>query len=165
MNDETDARVFVDTNILLYARDSNQPSKQAIAAAWMTRCWRERRGRLSVQVLQEYYVNATQKLKPGLPKEMARQDVRNLLAWLPVSTDALLLESAWGLTDHYGFSWWDAQIVAAARRAECTVLLSEDMQHGLNVDGLRILNPFLHPEVERHPKGKAAAEVDACRDI
>ena len=43
MNDETDARVFVDTNILLYARDGNQPSKQLIAAAWMTRCWRERR--------------------------------------------------------------------------------------------------------------------------
>jgi predicted nucleic acid-binding protein len=139
-------RVFVDTNILLYARDGNQPMKQPVALEWLSRCWRERRGRLSFQVLQAYYVNATQKLKPGLPRDQARQDVRNLLAWQPVRTDALLLESAWNLSDRYGFSWWDAQIVAAARRADCAILLSEDMQHGLEIEELRIVNPFLNPE-------------------
>jgi predicted nucleic acid-binding protein len=165
MSDKPGDRVFIDTNILLYARDSNQPSKQPIAAAWMSRCWRERRGRLSYQVLQEYYINATQKLKPGLPKELARQDVRNLLAWQPVQTDALLLESAWGLSDRYGFSWWDAQIVAAARRADCAILLSEDMQHGLEIEGLRIVNPFLNPEGGMFSEWKGAADEEAYRGL
>ena len=138
MNDS----VFVDTNILLYARDTAQPGKQAVALAWMAALWRNRRGRLSFQVLQEFYVNATQKLKPGLAVEPARQDVRNLLAWRPVKTDTALLESAWGLADRFGFSWWDAQIVAAARHSGCGILLSEDMQNGMAVDGMTFVNPF-----------------------
>lgn len=158
-------RVFVDTNILLYARDSNQPVKQPVAMACVMRCWREHSGRLSFQVLQEYYVNATQKLKPGLPRELARQDVRNLLAWQPVRTDAVLLESAWGLSDRYGFSWWDAQIVAAARRADCEILLSEDLQHGLEIDGLRIVNPFLNPEDGAFAKWKGEADDEAYRGL
>lgn len=135
-------KYFVDTNILLYARDAAQPIKQPVAERWLEMLWRERAGRISFQVLQEYYVNATQKLKPGLAKEIARQDVRSLLLWTPVRTDAALLESAWTLTDRFGFSWWDAQIVAAARFSQCSVLLSEDMQHRMNVDGTVIINPF-----------------------
>lgn len=136
------AKVFVDTNILLYARDSMQQTKRPIAHAWMAALWHNRHGRLSFQVLQEYYVNVTQKLKPGLPTALARQDVRNLLAWHPVKNDAALIEAAWALADRYGFSWWDAQIVAAARRAGCQILLTEDMQHRLEVDGMMLLNPF-----------------------
>lgn len=136
------ARVFVDTNILLYARDSGQPMKQPIAHDWMRALWQSREGRLSFQVLNEYYVNVTQKLKPGLPIEIARQDVRALLAWNPAKSDAGLLESAWVLADRYGFSWWDAQVVAAARRQDCNFLLSEDLQHGLDVAGMRVVNPF-----------------------
>lgn len=135
-------KYFVDTNILLYARDAAQPIKQPVAKRWLEMLWRERSGRISFQVLQEYYVNATQKLKPGLAKETARQDVRNLLVWNPVRNDAVLLESAWALMDRFGFSWWDAQIVAAARFSQCGVLLSEDMQHRMNVDGTVIINPF-----------------------
>jgi len=135
-------KVFVDTNILLYARDSGQPDKQSISHAWMEHLWRGRQGRLSFQVLQEFYVNATQKLKPGLPIALARQDERSLLAWRPVKNDAALIEAAWMLADRYGFSWWDAQIVAAARRADCRILLTEDMQHRLEVDGLVLINPF-----------------------
>ena len=135
-------RVFVDTNILLYARDAGQAAKQPVALAWLSALWQLRCGRLSFQVLQEYYVNVTAKLKPGLPVAQARQDVRNLSLWNPVIVDATLLEAAWALADRYGFSWWDAQIVATARRADCAVLLSEDMHHGLDVDGTMIVNPF-----------------------
>ena len=99
MND----KVFVDTNILLYARDGGQPGKQPIAHRWMAELWRTRQGRLSFQVLQEFYINATQKLKPGLPVALARQDVRSLLAWRPVKNDAALIEAAWMLADRYGF--------------------------------------------------------------
>ena len=136
------AKVFVDTNILIYARDSALPKKQARARQWMEALWRNRSGALSYQVLQEYYVNVTQKLKPGLAVEKARQDVRNLLQWQPERVDASLLESAWTLADRFGFSWWDAQIVAAAKRAQCAMLLSEDLQDGLDIDGMRIVNPF-----------------------
>lgn len=134
---------FVDTNILLYARDASEPIKQAMAASLINDLWGGRTGRLSFQVLQEYYYNATRKLKPGLPETIAREDVRSLLAWKPMQADAVLLDMAWALMDRYGFSWWDAQIVAAAKRSGCERLLSEDMQHGLNVDGLSIVNPFL----------------------
>lgn len=136
-------KVFVDTNVLLYARDVSQPARQPVAWRWLETLWRERRGCLSFQVLQEYYVNVTQKLRPGLPPSEARRDVRDLLAWDPVKTDGALLEYAWSLADRYGFSWWDAHIVAAARLADCAVLLSEDMQHGLDVNGTRIVNPFM----------------------
>jgi predicted nucleic acid-binding protein len=66
--------VFVDTNVLVYARDASDPEKQAIAAAWIEHLWASADGRLSVQVLQEYYVTTTRKLDPGLPAEEARQD-------------------------------------------------------------------------------------------
>jgi hypothetical protein len=97
-------KVFVDTGVLLYARDARQPAKQPVAWRWLETLWRERRGCLTFQVLQEYYVNVTQKLKPGLPPSEARRDVRNLLAWDPVKTDGALLESAWSLSDCHGFS-------------------------------------------------------------
>jgi len=135
-------KVFVDTNILLYARDGGQPAKQPVAHAWMASLWRSRQGRLSFQVLQEFYVNATQKLKPVLPTELARQDVRGLLAWRPVKNDAALIEAAWKLADRYGFSWWDAQIVAAAQHADCQILLTEDMQDRMEVGNLTLINPF-----------------------
>ncbi|MHB8255562.1 MAG: PIN domain-containing protein [Acidiferrobacter sp.] len=84
----------------------------------------------------------TQKLTPGLPTADARRDLRALLAWNPLSTSTTLLDAAWELMDRFGFSWWDAQIVAAARLEGCTVLLSEDMQDRPDVWGIRILNPF-----------------------
>lgn len=62
-------RTFVDTNVLVYARDISEPEKQRRASEWLAHLWRSREGRLSVQVLQEYYVTLTQKLKPGLPRE------------------------------------------------------------------------------------------------
>lgn len=84
----------------------------------------------------------TQKLKPGLPVADARRDLRALLAWNPLLTSATLLDAAWELMDRFGFSWWDAQIVAAARSEGCLVLLTENMQDRLDVWGTRILNPF-----------------------
>lgn len=80
--------VFVDTNVLVYSRDASEPQKQEQAMAWMAHLWGTRQGRLSFQVLQEFYVTVTHKLKPGLDPESARNDVRSLLAWHPLSVDA-----------------------------------------------------------------------------
>ncbi len=137
------APIFVDTNVLLYARDASEPEKQPVAAAWLEALWHDRTGRLSVQVLQEYYAVATRKFKPGLPRAEARADIRNLVAWQPIAIDEGVLEMAWGVQDRFGLSWWDALIVAAAKRGGCRWLLTEDLQHGQDLDGVEVVSPFV----------------------
>jgi predicted nucleic acid-binding protein len=141
-------RVFVDTNVLVYARDASEPEKQPRAREWLERLWMERSGALSFQVLQEFYVTVTQKLEPGLEASLARSDVRSLLAWRPISADPFLLEDAFALEDRHSISWWDALIVAAARMARCRYLISEDLQDGKEYEGLTIVNPFLRSPAE-----------------
>ena len=136
------AKVFVDTNVLVYCRDASEPEKQARAAAWMAVLWEQRTGRLSFQVLQEYYVTVTAKLSPGLPRDLARREVRALLAWRPLPTDARLLEGAWLLQDRHRLPWWDALIVAAAQGEGCRYLLSEDFQEGYAWGDMTVVNPF-----------------------
>jgi predicted nucleic acid-binding protein len=133
---------FVDTNILVYARDAGEPVKQARAMDVLRVLWKSRLGRVSQQVLQEYYVTVTRKLKPGLPKEEARDDIAALLAWRPLAPSGSTLSKAWEIEDRFGLTWWDSLIVAAALANRCTLLLSEDLQDGQQIDGLRIQNPF-----------------------
>jgi predicted nucleic acid-binding protein len=141
----TIAPVFVDTNVLVYARDDTDPAKHEKARAWMERLWTSATGRISVQVLEEYYVTVTRKLRPGLPREEARADVRDLTAWRPVRIDEGLLDAAWRVEDRYELSFWDSLIVAAAQAAGCSAVLTEDLQHDLEIDGLRIADPFRTP--------------------
>jgi len=137
------APVFVDSNVLVYRHDTADPEKQAGAETWLAHLWRTRKGRLSTQVLQEFYVNVTQKLKPGLDRQAAREEIRDLTTWGPVSVDAEVIESAWAVQDRFGLSFWDSLIVAAAQASGCRYLLTEDLQHGQDLDGIRVTNPFL----------------------
>ncbi|MGD0828731.1 MAG: PIN domain-containing protein [Desulfobaccales bacterium] len=137
------AKVFVDTNVLVYCRDATEPDKQARALAWMAALWEWRNGRLSFQVLQEFYVTVTQKLDPGLTRELARRDVRTLAAWNPVAMGVRVMEEAWRFQDRFRFSWWDALIVAATQAADCRYLLSEDFQDHLELGNIMVVNPFL----------------------
>ena len=134
--------LFVDSNILIYSRDASEPLKQEQAMAWMAELWASRKGRLSFQVLQEFYVIVTQKLKPGLDREAARRDVRSLLSWHPVATDERVIEGAWVIQDRYKISWWDALIVSAAQVTNCRFLLSEDLPEGQHLGNVQIVNPF-----------------------
>jgi predicted nucleic acid-binding protein len=136
--------VFVDTNVLVYARDAGETEKQPLAAAWLDALWRSRRGRTSIQVLQEYYVTTTSKLKPGLPIDAARRDIDELSVWSPVLADSGLLRSAWRVQDRYHLSFRDSLVVAAAQRAQCHILLTEDLQDGQEFDGVVVVNPFRH---------------------
>lgn len=138
------ASIFVDTNILVYALDAGAGVKQEQAANWLELAWRSGRGRISTQVLQEFYVTVTQKLRPGLDREAARAEVRALSAWRPVQVDESVLESGWDLQDRFQLSFWDALIVSAARTAACAYLLTEDLQDGQRLDGVLVVNPFLH---------------------
>lgn len=140
------ARVFVDTNVLVYRQDASEPVKQPRAARWIEHLWRSRSGRLSYQVLQELYVTVTHKLEPGLPALKAQQLVRDLVAWQPAAIDLPVMERAWALHRSHSLSWWDALIVSAAQAQRCSVLLTEDLQHGQFFDELRVVDPFVEPE-------------------
>jgi len=133
--------VFVDSNVLLYALDAADPAKQLAARNWRSELWRGRRGRVSFQVLGEFYVNAVRILPAA--RDEARGEVRDLLAWNPVVSDGPLLEHGWKIQDRYQLSYWDALIVAAAKASSCRYLLTEDLQDGQELDGIEVLNPFL----------------------
>jgi predicted nucleic acid-binding protein len=134
------APVFVDTNVLLYALDQANLRKQQMARIWRDELWKNRRGRVSFQVLQEFFVNATRQSLST--REDARSEVRDLLAWKPVPLDASTLERGWKIQDRYKLSFWDALIVAAAQQASCGYLLTEDLQAGQDLDGIVVVNPF-----------------------
>ena len=134
--------IFVDTNVFVYLRDARDGTKQALAADWLAYLWESRAGRVSAQVLHEYYVTVTTKLKPGLSLEEARKDVLAMHSWRPAPMDQRLLDPAWHVQDRWGCSFWDALIVAAAQAQSCSLLLTEDFSHGRNLDGLRVVNPF-----------------------
>ena len=138
---EADSSVFVDSNVFLYAVDEADANKQRAARCWRAELWKSRRGRVSFQVLGEFYVNAVRK-RPAASEE-ARAEVRDLLAWDPVVTDAAMLELGWKLQDRYQLSYWDALIVAAAKTASCRYLLTEDLQAGQRMDGIEVVIPFL----------------------
>jgi len=137
--------VFVDSNILLYALDDADPRKQRIARDWRAELWKSRMGRISFQVLSEFYVNAM-RLKPPCSDE-ARAEVRDLLAWNPVVVDAAVMERGWKIQDRYHIAYWDSLIVAAAKAASCGFLLTEDLQDGQKFDGLEVINPFLRSPI------------------
>ena len=149
------APVFVDTNVLVYARDSTVPAKQRLAADWLRHLWRERSGRISVQVLSEYYVTVTRKLRPGLSARVAWEDIEQLFTWTPQPIDAPLLERARALELRQPLNWWDAMIVAAAEAQGCNTLLSEDLQDGASYGQVTVRNPFKHAvrDVVREQQG------------
>ena len=134
------APVFVDTNVLIYALDDADLKKQEAAREWRAELWKRRQGRISFQVLEEFYAKVTRKW-PDVRQD-ARSEVRDLLAWRPVAVDGVIIEHAWKIQDRYQLSFWDALIVAAAKSASCRYLLTEDFQVGQDLDGLLVVNPF-----------------------
>jgi predicted nucleic acid-binding protein len=137
-------KVFVDTNVLVYTRDASEPEKQQQAMDWMTYLWTSQTGRLSFQVLQEFYVTVTQKLQPGMEPQSARNDVRSLFAWHPIEVGARTMQGAWVIQDRFKLSWWDALIVSAAQIAECLYILTEDLQENQVFGNVKVIDPFLH---------------------
>lgn len=140
--------VFVDTNVSVYARDAGQPHKQSAARTWIDHLWDCGDGRLSTQVLNEFYVTGTRKLSPGMARSDARADIRDLSSWQPLAIDSGVIERAFEIEDLYGFSYWDALIVASAATLGCRHLLTEDLQDGQEFNGLVVVDPFRHPPDE-----------------
>jgi len=134
--------VFVDTHVLLYARDLSEPVKRTRARAWLDHLWRERLGRTSVQVLSEFYYNATRKLHPGMTSEDAWERLQPYLAWNPQPVDQALLARAREVERRHRLSWWDSMVVGAAQLQGCAMLLTEDLQDGAFYGNVRVRSPF-----------------------
>jgi predicted nucleic acid-binding protein len=134
--------IFVDTNVLVYTRDASKPDKQTQAAEWISYLWKTGNGRLSLQVLAEFYAVVTGKLKPGMEVANAREDVEDLFTWQPLPITPDLIAKAWFVQDLFHLSWWDSLIISAAKILQCTYLLSEDFQHSQDFQGIRVINPF-----------------------
>ena len=137
-------KIFVDTNVLVYSRDASETEKQPLAMRWMEHLWASKTGRLSFQVLQEFYSIVTTKLRPGMAPQSAREDVQALIAWRPIPVGLDVIKEAWFNQDRFQLSWWDSLIVSAAQIGSCNYLLTEDLQEGQIIGSIRILNPFLH---------------------
>ncbi len=134
-------RSFLDSNLLVYTDDRDEPRKQEVALAVLEECRRRSSGVVSSQVLQEYFAVATRKL--GVPAEIARRKVELFAHFdlVLIALDDIL--AAIDLHRLHGFSLWDALVVRAASRSGCAVLYSEDLQHGRRIEGLAFVNPFL----------------------
>jgi predicted nucleic acid-binding protein len=128
---------FADTNLIAYALDDAEPPKQRIARSVLGT---SPRPRTSPQVLREVYVVAGSKL--GLSRDEALAAVRALVPTVAVVEDAALVLLAAAAARRWQLSLWDALIVEAARRAGCATLLTEDLQHGMDFDGVVVENPF-----------------------
>lgn len=135
-----DGLTFVDTNVLLYAEDGRERDRRDVAARVLGDLWTSGLGVLSTQVLQEFYDNATRKLR--MPPESARRIVAQYAEWPVVETTPQLIVSASLLHERHGFAFWDAMVVEAALLSGATTLLTEDMQDVRRLGGLRIRNPF-----------------------
>ena len=137
------ASVFLDTNVLVYAYDRSQPAKQALEVATLEQVIKSGRCIISAQVLSEFFSVVTRKLPAPLTVEQAAERIANFLRLLAVVplTELIMLEAIRGVREHQ-LSLWDAQIWAAAKLNQTPVILSEDFQHNLILEGIRIVDPF-----------------------
>lgn len=132
---------FVDTNVLLYAV-STAPAEHEKARIALE-ILEERNLALSVQVLQEFYVQATRESKPDrITHEQAAALVEAYLRFTVQETTVALMQAASETRDRFRISYWDAAIIEAARVLSCDTVLSEDLGHGQSYSGVTVENPF-----------------------
>lgn len=136
-------RYLIDTNILVYTLDANEPEKQRRALGVLARVGREPTAALPAQALAEFAQVALRKLMPPVPAQVVFEQVELYEQTFPIVplTPAVVLEAIRGVRDH-GFSYYDAQIWSAARMNQIPVVLSEDFPVGSTVDGVLFLNPL-----------------------
>jgi predicted nucleic acid-binding protein len=138
------ARCFLDTNIFIYSIDRRDPAKQRKAAKLIRDNLSSLKGAVSFQVVQEFFNVATRHLLAPMSPGDAQLYLDGVFTpLLRVHSSAALYGEAIALQSRYKLNWYDSLMVCAALQAECTILYSEDMQHGQRFGALQILNPFL----------------------
>lgn len=134
---------FIDTNILVYALDQAEPAKQQKARALLKTLQENETGVISTQVLQEFYVVSTVKLK--LKADLVKKIVRTLKNFHTIIVDPRIIDEAIDCSALNKISFWDALVVTTAIAAGCNSIWSEDLGHGQLIDRVRIINPFIEP--------------------
>ena len=139
----SESRLFVDTNILAYAYDVTSGKKHEVAKELLNKLWENKLGVISVQVLQELSTTLLKKIPKPLSVDTVIEISTDLLVWKTISNDGALLLEALSILKRSKISIWDALIVAAAKRGECSTIYSEDLNHGGKIAGVQIMNPFV----------------------
>jgi predicted nucleic acid-binding protein len=134
-------KTFVDTNVLIYAHDIDANAKNEVAKAVLRELWSERTGVLSMQVLQEFYVNVTRKIASPLPKDLARSVVSSYVPWCMETTPSEI-SAAFRIEDEARIVFWDALIVSSAAKSGATRILSENVSARQRIAGILVENPF-----------------------
>ena len=136
-------KVFVDTNILVYAYDRGAGTRHAKAFRLIEQLWQHGNGILSTQVLQEFYVNVRRKAQRPVTAEQARALISDYMAWNPIVNDGAAMLDAIDLEKRFQLSFWDSLILAAAQKGGASIIYSEDFNHGQKFGSVEVRNPFL----------------------
>ena len=135
-------KIFIDTNIMIYAYDVSAVEKHRIASHILSDLWNSGLGVLSTQVLQEFFVNIVQKIQKPIDQKLAKEIIRDFLRWQVVVNNGDSILDAIDICDKYRYSFWDSMIIEAAIKGGAVFLMSEDLQHGQVISGVTIRNPF-----------------------
>jgi predicted nucleic acid-binding protein len=135
-------KVFVDTNVIVYAYDKDAGDKHRVAVNIMTDLWQAGLGTISTQILQEFFVTLTKKIPAPLDISVVRETIRRLSRWDVVLIDVDTIISATELQERYKFSFWDSLIIASAIAGGARTILSEDLADGQIIQSVTIKNPF-----------------------
>lgn len=138
----TGDKVFLDTNIVVYAYDISAGKKHDVAANLMIDLWNTGLGVISTQVLQEFFVTVTKKIPNPLSIRKAKEIIKDLLTWDVVIPNGDTILSSIDITTRYKYSFWDSLIITTAIESGASVLLTEDLSDGQTIKGLKIRNPF-----------------------
>lgn len=136
-------KVFLDTNLLLYAYDAGSPVKHEVAVRIVEDLWKNGNGILSAQVLQEFFVNVTKKIPKPLPIIVAREIVEDFLKWKVVPVDGRTILRAIDLHEKHKYAFRDSLVIQSAIEGGARWLFSEDLKDGQRIGDLTIRNPFL----------------------
>lgn len=135
-------KVFVDTNVIVYAYDKDAGDKHRLAADIMKDLWHSGLGTISTQILQEFFVTLTRKISVPMDISVVRETMRRLSKWDVLLIDVDTIIRATELQERYKYSFWDSLIIASAITCGAKTLLSEDLADGQIIEGLTIENPF-----------------------
>lgn len=135
-------KIFVDTNILVYAHDMDTGDRHARASAIIESLWEAETGVTSTQVLQEFYVTVTRKIKYPLKPAQTREIILNYLSWPIQVNDPEMTIRASEIGEKHNLSFWDALIIAAALQLQAKKIITEDLNPGQIIEGILIENPF-----------------------
>lgn len=153
---------FVDANVFVYAHNPAEVLKRAVAGDLLRRLWADFNGRTSVQALNEFYTVVTRKLSAPMAQDEAWAEVEEFLRWNPQRIDGALMQRARQIEARFRLNWWDCLIVAAAQQQDCSILYTEDLQHGAVFDGVKVCNPFIS-QVQDEPAAYRVETVSRHR--